>query len=147
MPGLSEETFIVKQTEFNMAIATQQRIDHNIKVAHDAMAAGDLITYKRYLDRNWLEVDYYINKEFSQEFKKDFYDLQNTINKRLNSFISLRIDLKNDHDYSTKNVLAHTIYIFEIELQRYELKIREVLIKKGMLNIEKEDITMAVLED
>ena len=144
---MQEDVVVVRQTEFNMAIATQQRIDHNIKMSHDALAMGDLITYKRFLDRNWLEVDYYIRKEFSDEFQNKFYQLRNTINKRFNNFVGLRIELKNTHEYATKNILGRTTNNLEKELQDYEMMIREVLIKKGILNIEKEDITMAVLED
>jgi hypothetical protein len=134
------------QTEFNYAIDILRLIGWNWRIVKTSRISQDYVAMKSALDNIRLDIQLYI-KELGKEFESKFYDHLYNVDKFLNIYLYLKEQLQEKKDIETRNALHHiTIQLIQ-GLEKYELLIKEVIHFKKMDMPEKEDITMAVLED
>ncbi len=134
------------QTEFNYAIDILRLIGWNWRIVKTSRISQDYISMKNGLDNIRLDIQLYI-KELGPEFAAKFFKHLSDVDRYLNIYVYLKEELQDKKDIATRNALNSIITSLRSSLETYELLIKEVIHFKKMDMPEKEDITMAVLED
>ena len=134
------------QTEFNYAFDVLKLIGWNWRIVKQARIEGNYVAMKRAMDNNRLDIQLYV-PEMKKEFQTRFYEHIDNINKVLKMYINIKEEYEAVKDVSLQNNLSQTTSLLIKDLETYEMLIKDVIHFKKMDMPEKEDVTMAVLED
>lgn len=125
---------------FNMAVATLQRINYYLQLANYSSFNDSLIDWKRALDVIYREA---ITIEKSVKTKgniKQIADIKKKVDESYKEFLS-DLQLRRDKIVSEKHPITTDLKVL---LNRYEIKLRELLSSKGLLMPTKEDPRFAL---
>lgn|SRR3990167_6900084 len=101
---------------------------------------------KKVLDNVWKIMDMFI-KEREKDWQVKFYDLRRRINDILKIYSYMELKVIDHKTINDRNVLSKIKLTLGDLCDEYELMLRDLIHFKNMDLPEKEDITMAVLED
>ena len=143
-----EEKTIVRQTEFNSAAATLQRIHYAFMTYTQAKIQQDYLLCKETLDRLWAEVEVFLG-DMPNLFRQELSEVRIRTEKALSNY---RYAQKLSTDVIGRDSISYTTlikveYHLRGQLEHYEILLRRILNKKKMLMTEKSSALEAAYEE
>jgi hypothetical protein len=142
--NLSPQT---QKTEFNMALASLERLNDELRRSNQMARLGDLPMWKASLDVIYREIAHYIKKE-KPEIQHNYVETRKKVN---NFLLRNNMQVLNARGFRKQNpeiqiaVQENSNLLYSV-LQEWEILLRRVMDKYGLLIPNKESPDEAVLQ-